>query len=155
MLEYLMLDSLTEAQEACFVEMGFLAHGESTFGSKVGYSGDKLLSVARTYATDPEKFLCVAVDAGRCVGVFAGHLGEFYFSYDKLARDVLWYVREEYRKIGVGLVLLDRFEDWARGRGVRVVYLSQDSGIHMDKFTRMMERRGYDLVGANYCLGVS
>ena len=67
MLEYLMLDSLTEAQEACFVEMGFLAHGESTFGSKVGYSCDKLLSVARTYATDPEKFLCVAVDGGVCV----------------------------------------------------------------------------------------
>ena len=40
MLEYLMLDGLTEAQEACFVEMGFLAHAESTFGSKVGYSGD-------------------------------------------------------------------------------------------------------------------
>lgn len=155
MLEYLILDSLTEAQEADFVEMGFLAHAESTFRSKVSYSEEKLLSVARTYATDPEKFLCIAVDAGKCVGVFAGHLGELYFSYDKLARDVLWYVREEYRKVGVGLVLIDKFEDWARSREVRVVYLSQDSGIHMDKFTRMMERRGYDLVGANYCLGVS
>ena len=39
---------------------------------------------------------------------------DFYFSSDKFARDVLWYVREEHRKVGVGLVLLGLFEEWAR-----------------------------------------
>lgn len=155
MLEYVIANKLDEVREADFVEMGRLAHAESVFKDFVGYDSEKLLSVARTYAARGDHFLGIAMDGDRSVGVLAGHMSEYYFSSDKLARDVLWYVREEYRSSGAGLVLLEMFERWSKAQGASVVYLSQDSGINMDRFTRMMEKRGYSLVGANYSLGVS
>ena len=149
------MDSLSSQFEGDFVEMGRLAHLESGFADKIEYDPERLLSVARNYARDDNKFLVVAVDGGRAVGVFAGHLSEIYFSSAKLARDVLWYVLEEYRVGGIGLELLARFESWAEYRDAKMVYVSQDSGIHTDKFTKSMNKRGYDFVGSNYTLGVS
>ena len=67
-------------------------------------------------------------------------MNTFYFSYDKLGcSDVLWYVREEYRKIGVGLGFIGQlFEEWARGKWCEGSLPESDSGIHMDKLMRMM-----------------
>ena len=155
MLDYVIANKLDADREADFAEMGRLAHAESVFKDFVGYDQKKLLGVARKYAEEGDHFLAIAMDGDRSVGVLAGHISDYYFSSDRLARDVLWYVREEYRNTGAGLVLLDMFERWSKARGAAVVYLSQDSGINIDKFTRMMEKRGYAFVGANYSLGVS
>ena len=155
MLDYVIANKLDADREADFAEMGRLAHAESVFKDFVGYDQKKLLRVARKYAERDDHFLGIAMDGDRSVGVLAGHIVDYYFSSDVLSRDVLWYVREEYRNTGAGLVLLDMFERWSKARGAAVVYLSQDSGINMDKFTRMLEKRGYTLVGANYSLGVS
>lgn len=154
MLDYVIANRVDEAREADFVEMGRLAHAESVFSRFVGYDPVKLIEVAKRYAELEDHFLGVAMDGDKAVGVFAGHIADYYFTSDSLARDVLWYVREEYRNTGAGLVLLDMFERWSKARGARIVYLSQDSGINIDKFTRMLEKRGYTLVGANYSLGV-
>ena len=155
MIEYMIMDHLPQKIAEDFVEMGMLAFGESAFSGKIEFDDQKLLEIAEKYAVEDGHVLLIAVDGGETVGVFAGNMSEFYFSSDKFARDVLWYVREEYRKLGVGLELLAMFEAWAKGEGAKMVYLSQDSGINMDKFTRMLDKRGYGLVGANYSLGVS
>ena len=155
MIEYMVMDHLPQKIAEDFVEMGMLAFGESAFSGKVEFDDQKLLEIAEKYAVEDGHVLLIAVDDGETVGVFAGNMSEFYFSSDKFARDVLWYVREKYRKLGVGLELLAMFEAWAKDEGAKMVYLSQDSGINMDKFTRMLDKRGYGLVGANYSLGVS
>ena len=151
----MIMDHLPQKLGEDFVEMGMLAFGESAFSGKIEFDDQKLLEIAKKYAVEDGHVLIVAVDGGETVGVFAGNMSEFYFSSDKFARDVLWYVREEYRKFGVGLGLLGLFEEWARLENAKMVYLSQDSGINMDKFTRILDKRGYSLVGANYSLGVN
>ena len=155
MIEYMVMDHLPQKIAEDFVEMGMLAFGESAFSGKVEFDDQKLLEIAEKYAVEDGHVLLIAVDDGETVGVFAGNMSEFYFSSDKFARDVLWYVREKYRKLGVGLELLAMFEAWAKDEGAKMVYLSQDSGINMDKFTRILDKRGYGLVGANYSLGVN
>ena len=146
---------LSEAVESAFCEMGRLAFVESSFRDLIEFDEGKLLEVARRYAVEDGHVLLIALDGDRPIGVFAGHTSDFYFSSDKLARDVLWYVKEEYRKFGVGLGLLALFEEWASRENAKMVYLSQDSGINVDKFNRILGKRGYNLVGSNYCLGVS
>ena len=146
---------LSEAVGSSFCEMGRLAFEESSFRDLIEFDEGKLLEVARRYAVEDGHVLLIALDGDRPIGVFAGHTSDFYFSSDKLARDVLWYVKEEYRKFGVGLGLLALFEEWASRENAKMVYLSQDSGINVDKFNRILGKRGYNLVGSNYCLGVS
>ena len=146
---------LSEVVETAFCEMGRLAFEESSFRGLVEVDEGQLLEVARKFAVEDGHVLMIALDEDRPVGVFAGHTSDFYFSSDKFARDVLWYVREEYRKFGVGLGLLGLFEEWARLENAKMVYLSQDSGINVDKFNRILGKRGYNLVGSNYSLGVS
>ena len=146
---------LSETVESAFCEMGRLAFEESSFRDLIEFDESKLLEVARKYAVDDGHVLMIALDDERPIGVFAGHTSDFYFSSDKFARDVLWYVREGYRKFGVGLGLLGLFEEWARLENAKMVYLSQDSGINVDKFNRILGKRGYNLVGSNYSLGVS
>lgn len=155
MTDCIILNALTSDFEEDFAEMGRKAHAESQFRDIVSYDAEKVVGIARDYARDSDKCLVVAMDeGGRTIGVFAGHIGELYFSSDKLARDVLWYVEPEHRATGVGLMLLAVFERWAKDRGVKIVYLSQDSGIDVEKFTRILGKRGYSFVGANYSLGV-
>ena len=119
MIEYMIMDHLPQKLGEDFVEMGMLAFGESAFSGKIEFDDQKLLEIAEKYAVEDDHVLIVAVDGGETVGVFAGNMSEFYFSSDKFARDVLWYVREEYRKLGVGLELLAMFERGLVARGPR------------------------------------
>lgn len=155
MVTYTTLESLTWDMESDFVEMGRLAFDESQFHETVTFDPDKLVEIARSHVHDAGKVLHIAEDNGVVVGVFAGYKSSFYFSSDILCRDVLWFVRKEYRETGVGLVLLGMFEDWSKSQGTDVIWLSQDSGVDTDKFSRILGKRGYSFVGANYSLGVS
>lgn len=146
---------LSSDLERDFLEMGRAAFSESTFSDLVSYDEGKMLNVARTYSVSDDKVLIVARDGdGATIGVFAGYSLPFYFSDDKIARDVLWYVVPEHRASGVGIRLLVLFERWARDRGSKAVWIGQDSGIDTSKFSRVLESRGYGFIGSNYSLRV-
>lgn len=157
MIEYIVLDGkLSESVERDFLEMGRAAFEESSFNGMIEYDEQRMLEVARTYSEMDHKLLVLAVDGdGRTVGVFAGYSAPWYFSADSIARDVLWYVVEEHRSSGVGLMLLSIFEEWAKEMGAKSVWLGQDSGIDTSKFSRILEAKGYSFIGANYALGVN
>lgn len=138
-----------------FVEMGRSAFLESRFNGLINFNEDKLIKVAQTYAVMDNKVLIIAVDGDEIVGVFAGYHGPWYFSDENIARDVLWYVKDSHRELGVGLFLLELFEEWSRLEGVKAVWLGQDSGIDTSKFSKILESRGYSYIGSNYSLGVN
>ena len=156
MVDYKILKGdLSDEVKSSFIEMGHSAFLESNFNGLINFNESKLIEVAQTYAVMDNKVLITAVDGDEIVGVFAGYHGPWYFSDEKIARDVLWYVKESYRESGVGLFLLGLFEEWSRLEGVKAIWLGQDSGIDTSKFSKILESRGYNFIGANYSLGVN
>lgn len=143
---------LSSDLEADFVSLGRLAYEESSFSSLIDYDEAKMLGIARTYSISENKVLFIASDGDVVVGIFAGYHSPWFFSNDSVARDVVWYVREEYRSLGVGIDLLSLFEDWSWESGASAILLGQDSGIDTTKFSRILESKGYGFIGANYSL---
>ena len=155
MLEYkLFRGRLSQAIEDEFREIGYLAYTESVFCDLIGFDAEKLVATAQSYAVQGSKVLFVCRDGARVAGIFAGYYKPWYFSDESIARDVLWYVREEYRDAGVGIVLLSMFEQWAGDCGAKAIWLGQDSGIDTDKFSGVLKKRGYSFIGSNYSLKV-
>jgi hypothetical protein len=153
-LEYYILGTIDSAMEESFKAMGKLTYEESNWPKYTSYDPDKMISVAHRYASESNKCLICATDHGTPIGVFAGHLIQPYYSDDLLARDLLWYVYPEYRKTGVGLQMFMMFESWAKVNGATAIMMSQDSSVDMTRFNRVLERKGYDFIGSNYCVGV-
>lgn|GEM_PF-2034577 len=153
-LDYIYLGVIDPITEERFRDMGKLTYEESNWPKYTSYDPDKMIRVAHQYARESNKCLICAIDHGTPIGVFAGHLIQPYYSDDLLARDLLWYVYPEYRKSGVGLMMFEMFESWAKVNGATAIMMSQDSSVDMTRFNRVLERKGYDFIGSNYCVGV-
>lgn len=59
----------------------------------------------------------VAEDEGKIVGALAAYCYEPIWSDQKIACEVLWHVKPEYRKGRRGLDMMDAYEAWAKSRG--------------------------------------
>ena len=131
------------------LELGVRAHAEGSY-KDVPFDGDKLVEVATRYASGDSTVFFLALDGDKPVGAFAGMLDEFYFSRALVAIDVIWYVMPEYRGTHVGLKLLEMFETWAKNKGAKEIRVGQSTNINPKVFNGILEKRGYDFVGANY-----
>jgi GNAT superfamily N-acetyltransferase len=79
-------------------------------------------------------------------------VSKYYFSNDTVANDIAWFVTKGMRGTRVGLRLLDKFEEWALSKGVKEVRIGYSTDINPKAFNSLMEKRGYQVVGANYRL---
>ncbi len=90
------------------------------------------------------------VDVGESVvGIFIGQIDTLYFSRDKYATDLLFYVLPEHR--GNGPLLVKRFLKWV-GQHSKVVdiTLQQSSGIEVARTDRLYKKLGFKNVGGCY-----
>ena len=84
-------------------------------------------------------------DAG--LGYIAGILQPRIFNRAWVAYELAWYAED-----GSGMALLNAFCDWARKMRAVSVVVSNYAGINEPaKFTRVMKRGGFDLLGSSYC----
>lgn len=90
---------------------------------------------------DPEAAVFVLDDGGVC-GVLAARAGARAFTPERIAQELMWWVRPEARGAGAAKLLLDAFEGWARARGCDVLAL----GAHHradERLGLLYRRRGY------------
>jgi GNAT superfamily N-acetyltransferase len=63
------------------------------------------------------------------------------------ARDLLVWVAPPWRKSTLGIRLIDAIEDWAVREKVDDLYLSQSTGIEVERTAKLYQRKGYTLSG--------
>lgn len=91
----------------------------------------------------------LAVKNGTAYGAFYGNISRMFFCDELMAKDVGWWVRQDWRGSWAAICLLSDFEAWAKEKGCKKVMLGQSSGINIEVTTRLYENCGYRVIGAN------
>jgi hypothetical protein len=124
-------------------------HDNSTFGD-YSLDTDKLvqqLKAAQQYP-DTLRFRLAILD-GRAIGGMYGQISRMFFTDELMARDVGWWVRQEWRGSWAAICLLEDFEQWARARGCKKAFLGQSSAISIEVTRKLYENCGYRVIGVN------
>ena len=132
-------------------DLGRLMHEESCY-SHLEFSSKRLFEIMDMYIQDPDRVIFLAIRDGEALGLYAGFVSKYFFSEELVANDVAWFVLKDKRGSRIGLRVLDKFEEWAEGRGVSEVRLGFTTDINSEAFDSLMKKRGYNKVGSNYRL---
>lgn len=94
--------------------------------------------------------LLVAESTNQVVGMAAAVVFPFYANMQtKLAQEIFWYVKPDFRK-GVGGALLDELEAEAGRKGANVFMSAAIAGLRDGAIGRVYERRGYKPIENSY-----
>ncbi len=87
---------------------------------------------------------------GRHIGALGVTLMPLWVSHNVLtAQEIFWWIHPKWRKKGAGKALLDHFEEWARDRGVEVIFMSA-VGCTPEEIEKVYERRGFEKLQTNW-----
>lgn len=125
------------------LRLGHLMKLEGAFAN-CDWDEQKLLNLFE----QPHVFCVLAKNThGEYVAFFLGAVHQQYFGNDWVATDLATFVHPEHRGGSYFLRLVKEFEAWAQSLGVKEIYLSQSTGINIEKTKSMFERLGYQAIG--------
>lgn len=124
-------------------------HAESAAHSFLLLDEDVLAEQFRLSMTVPDAHLLLAVRDGTVLGAMFGVIREPYFTRERVAYDMAWFMLRSERGSSLAVRLLREFEKWAAKRGAKAVMLGQSTGVDIERTTRLYERLGYATVGVN------
>lgn len=142
---------ITNEDFPALCDLGQMMHKEGSF-SHLKFSKPRLLETFKCYMSDPDRIGIIAMQGEKPCGMIGGYVSKYYFSEELVANDIAWFVVPELRGTQVGLRLLDAFEEWAKSKKVSELRIGISTGVNMEAFDRLMKKRGYSMVGANYRL---
>lgn len=83
------------------------------------------------------------------IGFFWGSLVSLFWTEEKIAVDLAWYLLPEYRGSGIATSMFQDFEKWAIQQGVRWCMPGQASDINVARMKGLYEHLGYKIIGMN------
>ena len=141
------------ADLAAIYALGRQMHRETAF-ARIPWNGPKATRTIENWIRNPDIFLVVAeaaVGAGdEIVGAVAGRIQGWYFGHGTMATDMGLFVRPDARRSRTAFLLVEAFEEYARGNGCLECMLSTSSGYETERVGRFFERRGYTHRGTSY-----
>tara|TARA_R100000458_G_C8227843_1_gene210383 strand:- start:311 stop:766 length:456 start_codon:yes stop_codon:yes gene_type:complete len=133
------------------IELGAKMHQESNF-KDLKFDKDKLIALGEFILVNPNMYYAVvAEDKNKCIiGMFVGIITEYYFSYDKVASDLSFYVEKDKRGALASLKMLKEFEKWAKRNGASEVRPSTSTGIEIERTRKLYRHLGYEVTGNTF-----
>ena len=118
--------------------------------SHAGYDLSKMADFTQWYIESPDNLLLVSVIKGRISGFFFGYISEFYFSTKLMAGEELWYIAKENRGKRDGVIMIKKFINWAKSKGVIEISAGVSLGVDDEKAGRVLKGIGFEPAGQNY-----
>ena len=136
-----------EIRQATFEDMkGLLDLGETAFEESPYYK-----RFTQDFARQYKVIVACLQDPGTAIfvcddfsGVLIGHITQQPWFVEPIAENDLFYIKPEVRGSSRALRLLEAFEAWAVGKGVRHYSVSVSSGIQTDKTAGFLEKLGFE-----------
>lgn len=94
-------------------------------------------------ADDKNFFACVAEVRDDLIGFMAGFVCEHFFSTDKYASEMLFYVSPNWRGSTAALRMVRAYEAWAQDTDALDIMAGVSSGVQVDRTARFYEHLGY------------
>lgn len=122
---------------------------ESIAHSKLPVDEAKLLQQLKNARTNVDLYFKLAVIGSEVVGGLFGAVTTIYFSGERAARDLAWFVKPSARYSRAAIMLVADWEEWGKSRGATTFMLGQTTGVNPEITRRLYERLGYRVVGVN------
>jgi hypothetical protein len=87
---------------------------------------------------------------GELLGFLFGSIEEYWFTKERGANMIVWYVAKEARGSTMAIKLLLAFRGWAQNRQATELTLSITSGLNTEKTGRFLRRMGFRPCGENF-----
>lgn len=105
-------------------------------------------AVQRLLNHNPAIHCLIHVEERELIGVVILLVGPLWYAPKRLAaRDLLVWVTPLWRGGSTGPRLIKAIEAWAVNNGISDLYLSQSTGIEVERTSQLYERMGYTLSG--------
>jgi len=91
----------------------------------------------------PNTYFCTVMkDEDTVVGFLLGFCSEGIYYDNRLASEIGWYIKEEYRGKATGVLMLKDFEQWAKEEA-KADFVSMSYTAEMSNLKTLYERLGY------------
>lgn len=141
------------------IEIGKLTHSESRF-AKFAYDENKLrenLGKLIEFQDKRGSHLCLLAEnsAGRKIGCIIGAMEEYFFTRDRSASSILFWVDPSHRGSAAALRLVNSFKSWGAKQGAMEICIPVASGVNLVRTDRFLRRIGFSQTGGNYSIPVT
>lgn len=79
--------------------------------------------------------------------MFGGQISEFWYSSERLASDLIFFVRPGRRGGFAAVRLIQAFVSWGQENHASEICIAQSSGVRVEQFAHLMTGMGFDHVG--------
>jgi len=121
-------------------------HQESEY-RKFDLSLSKCREIFRNCIEEDDHFGFIALDEEGFCGLMLGCYSEYYFGGDRIASDLLLYVKPNKRNGTTATRLIRKFEKWAELNICSAVQISVTSGINTDRTVAFFKKLEYHYKG--------
>lgn len=127
------------------IELGTLLHATSSY-STMNFCPDKSAAFLHELING-QGVVFVAEVRGEVVGGMAGAVTEQWFSNDLIAYDYSIFVEPSKRNGVIAVRLIQTFQEWARIKGAKQIYMGIGTGVSVEGTTRLYESQGLRNIG--------
>lgn len=138
---------LTREDALKILGLGKLLHQESQY-CKQPYDSERIWSVLEATLQHPDKYFICYDDQFH--GLLLLQMSNEFFSGEKWAGDLTFFVAPPARKGGLGDQLLEAGQQWAKENGAKEFTILHNAGIGLDTSDKYYEGRGFKLSGKIY-----
>lgn len=145
------MPSLKLAEESDWPEVLRMSRAFHEFSpyNHIPFSEIKIRRIFESYLKDPNRVIVILGEFdGEIKGVIVALVDEFYFSTERTAGEIIWWVDEDVRGSPLGKNLFDAFEYWGRQVGAKFINCTNTSGT--TDLGRFYEKHGYHLAESVY-----
>lgn len=133
------------------VELGRRMHAESERFSRLTFDSAKVRNLlARLIPSEDALVLVVESPGGEVTGGFVGYMTAHWYSEEKAAQDLSLFVRPDRRGGIAAAAMVNRFVEWARGRGCKQIVLGISTGVRVEQTSELYHRLGLKQFGLSF-----
>ena len=107
------------------------------------YSEERTEHFVQGYIESPNRLLLVSEIKGRICGFFFGFIERFNFSYDIFASEELWYMQKNSRGKRDGALMIKKFIEWGKMRGVAELQVTITLCVDNKKASKVVNAFGF------------
>ncbi|MDF7671159.1 GNAT family N-acetyltransferase [Orbaceae bacterium ESL0721] len=107
------------------------------------WDDESALSTCKFFVTNESSLVLIDKGEQGLKGFFIGQILTPLASKDKMALDVMFFIRPAYRGGTTAYRLIKRYEEWARSHDVKYIQLGSSSGLSQQRTLNMYSRLGY------------
>lgn len=127
------------------IELGTMLHSGSTYAS-MNFCPDKSAAFLHELING-QGVIFVAEVSGVVVGGMAGAVTDQWFSNDLIAYDYSLFVEPSRRNGTVAIRLIRAFQEWAKLKGAKQIYMGIGTGVSVEGTARLYESQGLRNIG--------